>query len=85
MIKGLMIETGEKEEENTRIINVSSHANNICRNLPLDDLNFLRDRTAGTMWAPFKMYGASKLCNVLFSVDLSNKLERHGKSFTSFS
>ena len=76
-----MIETGEKDQEETRIINVSSDASYLCRNLNLDDLNFVRDNWAGTMWAPFKIYAASKLCNILFSIELSNKFECRGKSF----
>jgi NAD(P)-dependent dehydrogenase (short-subunit alcohol dehydrogenase family) len=76
-----MIKTAESEEECTRVINVSSYANNFCNNLDLNDLNFVHDSTAGTLWAPFKIYGASKLCNILFSKELSNKLECHGESF----
>jgi retinol dehydrogenase-12 len=76
-----MIETGEKEQEETRIINVSSDMSFFCRNLNLDDLNFARDNSAGTMWAPYKIYGASKLCNILFSIELSNKLKCLGKLF----
>jgi hypothetical protein len=52
--------------------------------LDLNDLNFVHDSTAGTLWAPFKIYGASKLCNILFSKELSNKLERHGESYNNF-
>lgn len=74
-----MIKTAEKEKENVRIINVSSDANYFCRKLNLDDLNFVRDGTAGMFWAPFKIYGTSKLCNILFSLELANKLEPHGK------
>ncbi|XP_046635380.1 retinol dehydrogenase 14-like [Daphnia pulicaria] len=82
MQKGLMIETGEKEQEETRVINVSADLSFLCRNLNLDDLNFSRDSTAGTLLAPLKIYGASKLCNILFSVELSNKLQSHGKAVT---
>lgn len=74
-----MIRTAEKEQENARIINVSSDANHLCRSLNFEDLNFVRDRTAGTFLAPYKIYGTSKLCNILFSIELANKLELHGK------
>jgi len=70
-----MIETAEKEQEKSRVINVSADLSFLCRNLNLDDLNFARDNTAGTLWSPLKIYGASKLCNILFSVELSSKLQ----------
>ena len=75
-----MIQTGENEAENARIITVSSEANEYPKNLNfIDDINFTRDNRAGTLWAPFKIYGASKLCNILFTIELANKLEHNGE------
>ncbi|KAK4018103.1 hypothetical protein OUZ56_000171 [Daphnia magna] len=82
LLLGLMIRTAEKEQENARIINVSSDANHLCRSLNFEDLNFVRDRMAGTFLAPYKIYGTSKLCNILFSIELANKLELHGRAVT---
>lgn len=75
-----MIKTAEREAENGRIINVSSMAHHLCWNLNFDDINFLRDPRAGSLWFPFKIYGASKLCNILFSTELARKLEFCGKA-----
>ncbi|KAI9565800.1 hypothetical protein GHT06_009595 [Daphnia sinensis] len=82
LLLGLMIKTAEKEQENVRIINVSSDAHYICRSLNFEDLNFIHDRTAGTFLAPYKIYGTSKLCNILFSIELANKLEHNGRAVT---
>lgn len=76
---GLMIETTKKHQGNVRIINVSSEANRLCRSLNFDDLNFERDSFAGTYLSPFKIYGASKLCNILFTIELVNKLNSSGR------
>ncbi len=77
-LKGLLIQTAENEGENSRIVVVSSEANEFPRNLNfIDDIHFSRDCMAGTLWAPFKIYGASKLCNILFTIELANQLEQH--------
>ncbi|XP_057370182.1 retinol dehydrogenase 11-like [Daphnia carinata] len=82
LLLGLMIKTAENEQENVRIINVSSDISYFCRSLNFEDLNFVQDRTAGTFLAPYKIYGTSKLCNILFSMELANKLEHHGNAIT---
>lgn len=79
-----MVQTSEKGED-VRIVIVSSVANNFCRSFSLDDLNFTRYRTAGTLWSAIKIYGASKICNILFTVELANKLKSHGKNNISLS
>ena len=61
-----------KKSSPSRIINVSSLAHKQCR-LDLTDLNFDN--------RPFSMinaYGQSKLCNVLFTKELVNKLSGSG-------
>ena len=78
-----MIKTSKMQQENVRIINVSSEANKLCRSLNFEDLNFERDSYAGTYWSPFKIYGASKLCNILFTIELANKLKSLGKPYSS--
>jgi hypothetical protein len=45
-----MIETGEREQEETRVINVSADLSFLCRNLNLDDLNFSRDSLQEHCW-----------------------------------
>lgn len=84
-----MIETGEKEEENVRIVNVGSDGHFSVGDLNLDDLNFSYERSAKTVWSPvqnnlwlpIKIYGTSKLCVILSSCELARKLEILGKSF----
>lgn len=86
-----MIETGEKEEENVRIVNVGSDGHLSIGDLNLDDLNFSYDRSAKTLWSPvynyvwlpIKIYGTSKLCVILSSYELAKRLEHHGKSFVT--
>lgn len=75
-----MVETRKKSEDDVRIINVSSEAHRLCRNLKFtDDLNFERDPYAGTYWKFFGIYGTSKMCNILFTIELAEKLESYGK------
>ncbi len=76
-----MVQTSEKEKD-VRIVIVSSVANNFCKDFYLDDLNFTRYRTKGTLWSAIKIYGASKICNILFTIELANKLKNHGTKQT---
>jgi retinol dehydrogenase-12 len=55
-----------------RIVNVSSDAHRGMR-LDLDDLNYARGR-----YRPFVAYGRSKLMNILFTRELSRRLEGTG-------
>lgn len=55
-----------------RIVNVSSDAHRGSR-LDLDDLNYARGR-----YRPFVAYGRSKLMNILFTRELSRRLEGTG-------
>jgi len=63
-----MIKTGT-----ARIINVSSEGHKIPRKLDLDDLKFERGGPKGSDMF-LTIYGATKLCNILFSKELANKL-----------
>ncbi|XP_057370180.1 retinol dehydrogenase 13-like [Daphnia carinata] len=90
LLLGLMIETGEKEEENVRIVNVGSDGHFSVGDLNLDDLNFCYERSTKTIWSPvqnnlwlpIKIYGTSKLCVILSSCELARKLELLGKPVT---
>ncbi|XP_050703032.1 retinol dehydrogenase 13-like [Eriocheir sinensis] len=62
-----------KESAPSRIVNVSSLAHFFTMTIDLKDLNFEK-RSYGTLAA----YGQSKLCNILFSVELAHKLRGSG-------
>lgn len=64
---------------NARIVNVSSDHHAHCKKLNVEDLNFERDASVGKMSSLFKIYGVSKLCNILFSLELANKLKPLGE------
>lgn len=70
-IQGLIIKT-----DNARIVNVSSTAHSYCKKLNLDDLLFERDPTDLKL---LKIYGVSKLCNILFTRELARKIEPLGE------
>ena len=55
-----------------RIVNVSSDAHRGMR-VDLDDLNYARGK-----YRPFVAYGRSKLCNILFSCELEERLKGSG-------
>ncbi|XP_050712791.1 retinol dehydrogenase 11-like [Eriocheir sinensis] len=57
----------------SRIINVSSVAHFLALSIDMKDLNFEK-MNYGTMTA----YGQSKLCNILFTIELANKLRGSG-------
>tara|TARA_E500000331_G_scaffold2840_1_gene2960 strand:+ start:67 stop:918 length:852 start_codon:yes stop_codon:yes gene_type:complete len=58
-----------KEGTPSRIINVSSGAHAFVRGFNFDDVNSLKE------YKPFKVYGYSKLANILFTKKLSQVLE----------
>ncbi|MPC37092.1 Retinol dehydrogenase 12 [Portunus trituberculatus] len=62
-----------KQSAPSRIINVSSVAHFFTWNINLKDLNFEK-RSYGTLEA----YAQSKLCNILFSLELADKLHGSG-------
>jgi NAD(P)-dependent dehydrogenase (short-subunit alcohol dehydrogenase family) len=57
-----------------RIVNVASHAYTFVRNMGFDDLD------ANKSYSTFKVYGRSKLANILFTRELSKRLS--GKQVT---
>lgn len=67
-----MIKTGT-----ARIINVSSEGHKIPRKLDVNDLKFERSGPKGSDMF-LTIYGATKLCNILFSKELANKLNHMG-------
>ena len=69
------------QTDHARIVNVSSDHHAHCKKLNVDDLNFEHDSSVGKMSSLFKIYGISKLCNVLFSLELANKLKPLGENF----
>ena len=56
-----------------RIVNLASDAHRFVRGLDFDDL-----QTEHKPFKGMKVYGASKLCNLLFTVELAKKLEGSG-------
>ncbi len=52
-----------------RVINVASLAHSFVRGINFDDLNYHRG------FATFKVYGHSKLCNMLYTLTLQDKLK----------
>ena len=58
--------------EGGRIINVASGAHDFVRGINFDDLNSER------RYRIFKVYGQSKLANMLFTIELARRLERRG-------
>ncbi|XP_057370183.1 retinol dehydrogenase 13-like isoform X1 [Daphnia carinata] len=74
LLLGLIIKTGT-----ARIINVSSEAHRMPNRLNLDDLTFDRDPADSKI---LRIYGVTKLCNILFSKELARKLEPCGKNIT---
>ena len=65
------------ETDGARIINVSSEAHRFGKNFDLSNINFTREKTGNGL---FEIYGASKLCNVLFTRELSHKIRALGQS-----
>lgn len=66
----MIIQTGT-----ARIINVSSKAHRMPNPLDLDDLTFDRNPADQKM---LRIYGVTKLCNILFSKELAKKLKPFG-------
>lgn len=62
--------------DNARIINVSSNAHKLCEHLDISDLCFERDDSAKTF---LKIYGVTKLCNILFTRELARRIQTAGK------
>ncbi len=63
-------------DKSVRIINVSSTAHSWVKKLNLDDLTFDHDPSDNKI---LRIYGITKLCNVLFTKELVNKLEPFGE------
>ncbi|KAK2706441.1 retinol dehydrogenase 12-like isoform X3 [Artemia franciscana] len=62
-----------KKSAPSRIINVASEAHRFPRKLDFDNLNFKTDGKG-----LFKIYGVTKLCNVLFTKELASRLKGTG-------
>jgi len=71
-------ETGKKKGSETRIINVSSAAHFFGK-MHFDDLMLRGDNA----YDPWTAYGQSKLANVLFTRDLSRRLQDQGSPVTA--
>ncbi|KAK8396420.1 hypothetical protein O3P69_005461 [Scylla paramamosain] len=67
-----------KKSAPSRIINVSSVMHTFCKKLDPEDLNFEK-----SSYLSISAYNQSKLCNVLFTQELSNKLKGTGVTANS--
>lgn len=56
-----------------RIVSVASEAHAFCKGVQFDDLEFARQK-----YKTFKVYGHSKLCNILWTRHLAKQLEGTG-------
>ncbi|XP_042205916.1 retinol dehydrogenase 11-like isoform X1 [Homarus americanus] len=72
LLTNLLLELLKKSAP-SRIINVSSAAHLFTRNINIKDLNFEKKS-----YGAFSAYSQSKLCNILFSLELSKKLRGSG-------
>ncbi|XP_042864045.1 retinol dehydrogenase 13-like [Penaeus japonicus] len=63
----------------SRVVNVTSNAHWMCHHLDTDDLNYKWRHFPG--WLP--SYGQSKLSNILFTLELSQRLEGTGVTTNS--
>ncbi|XP_076046265.1 retinol dehydrogenase 12-like [Oratosquilla oratoria] len=62
-----------KSSAPSRIVNLSSLMHQFCKKLDPEDLNFEKER-----YSPSGAYAKSKLCNILFTVELAEKLKGTG-------
>ncbi|XP_042864244.1 retinol dehydrogenase 11-like [Penaeus japonicus] len=65
-----------KKSAPSRVINVSSKMHEYCRKLDPEDLNFEK-----SSYSIFESYNRSKLCNILFTLELAERL--HGTGVTT--
>ena len=72
LFTNLLLDLVKKESE-SRIINVSSAAHHFVKGMQWDDINYKDDFKMG-----LKAYGQSKLGNILFTKQLSKKLQKDG-------
>jgi len=70
LFTGLMLSA--INEPGSRIINVASGAHDFVRGINFDDLN------SEKRYRIFKVYGQSKLANILFTIELARRLESKG-------
>ena len=70
LLTNLLIEE-LKQEKNSRIINVSSGAHAFVKAFNFDDIHSKKS------YKPFKVYGYSKLANILFTKKLSKELKEY--------
>ena len=68
--------TNLETDRSVRIINVSSTAHKMINKINLDNLTFDLDPPGNKF---LRIYGISKLCNILFSKELAKKLEPLGE------
>lgn len=66
-----------KQSSPSRIVNVASHAHTFVKNMGFDDLQ------AECKFKTFKVYGRSKLANMLFTHELSKRLQGHSVTVNS--
>jgi retinol dehydrogenase-12 len=66
-----------KESAPARIVNVASHAHHFVKGMQFDDLEY-KER-----YQTLKVYGQSKLANLLFALELDSRLENSGVTINS--
>ncbi|XP_066944071.1 retinol dehydrogenase 11-like [Macrobrachium rosenbergii] len=74
MLLGLL-----KKSAPSRVVNVSSDGHYFCRNLVTDDLNYEKRPYPGSLGS----YGQTKLANVLFTVELAERMKDTGVTTNS--
>ncbi|XP_068226644.1 retinol dehydrogenase 11-like [Palaemon carinicauda] len=68
-----------KKSAPSRVVNISSDGHYFCSNLVVDDLNYEKRPYPNT----FASYGQSKLANVLFTVELAERMKGTGVTTNS--
>jgi NAD(P)-dependent dehydrogenase (short-subunit alcohol dehydrogenase family) len=77
LLTNLMLEAG-LINEGGRIVNLSSSVARLLGKMHWEDLQWTKS------YSPWTAYGQSKLCNVLFTIELQNRLQALGKNITSY-
>eukprot|EP01122_Echinamoeba_exundans_P002749 TRINITY_DN12730_c0_g1_i1.p1 TRINITY_DN12730_c0_g1~~TRINITY_DN12730_c0_g1_i1.p1 ORF type:complete len:300 (+),score=46.22 TRINITY_DN12730_c0_g1_i1:263-1162(+) len=78
LLTNLLLEAG-LINDGGRIVNLSSSVARLFGKIIWDDLQWTKS------YSPWNAYGQSKLCNVLFTMELHNRLNGLGKNITAYS